>query len=36
MKISVGSMNALTSLPQNKSAKGKQDYLPITEKNGQL
>jgi len=36
VKISVGGVNALTGLPQNESAKGKQDYLPIAEKNGQL
>ncbi|KIJ09948.1 hypothetical protein PAXINDRAFT_172288 [Paxillus involutus ATCC 200175] len=29
VKISVGGVNALTGLPQNVSAKGKQDYLPI-------
>jgi hypothetical protein len=36
VKISVGGVNALTGLPQNESAKGKQDYLPISENNGQL
>jgi len=36
VKISVGGVNALTGLPQNVSAKGKQDYLPIGGENGQL
>ncbi|KAF8837956.1 hypothetical protein BDN67DRAFT_132714 [Paxillus ammoniavirescens] len=35
VKISVGGVNALTGLPQNVSAKGKQDYLPIGGKDGQ-
>ncbi|KAF9226088.1 hypothetical protein BS17DRAFT_776632 [Gyrodon lividus] len=36
VKISVGGVNVLTGLPQNASAKGKQDYLPIGGENGQL
>ncbi|KAF8837976.1 hypothetical protein BDN67DRAFT_972245 [Paxillus ammoniavirescens] len=36
VKISVGGVNALTGLPQNVDAKGKQDYLPIGGKHGQL
>ncbi|KIJ11830.1 hypothetical protein PAXINDRAFT_101511 [Paxillus involutus ATCC 200175] len=36
VKISVGGVNALTGLPQNVSAEGKQDYLPIGGPTGQL
>lgn len=36
VKISVGGVNALTGLPQNESVRGKQDYLAIADKNGQL
>jgi len=36
VKISVGGVNALTGLPQNESAKAKQDYLQIASKDGQL
>jgi hypothetical protein len=36
VKISVGGVNALTGLPQNVSAAGKQDYLPIGGASGQL
>lgn len=36
VKISVGGVNALTGLPQNESAKGKQDYLQIASKDRQL
>ncbi|KAF8836046.1 hypothetical protein BDN67DRAFT_365035 [Paxillus ammoniavirescens] len=36
VKISVGGVNALTGLPQNVSAEGKQDYLPIGGASGQL
>jgi hypothetical protein len=36
VKISVGGVNALTGLPQNESANGKQDYLAINQKDGQL
>ncbi|KAF9236671.1 hypothetical protein BU15DRAFT_76769 [Melanogaster broomeanus] len=36
VKISVGGVNALTGLPQNVRAKGKQDYLPIGGGHGQL
>ncbi|KIJ11858.1 hypothetical protein PAXINDRAFT_83862 [Paxillus involutus ATCC 200175] len=36
VKISVGGVNALSGLPQNVNAKGKQDYLPIGEGHGQL
>ncbi|KAF8837343.1 hypothetical protein BDN67DRAFT_909423, partial [Paxillus ammoniavirescens] len=36
VKVSIGGVNALTGLPQNTSAKGKQDYLPIGREEGQL
>ncbi|KIK79448.1 hypothetical protein PAXRUDRAFT_834089 [Paxillus rubicundulus Ve08.2h10] len=36
VKISVGGVNALTGLPQNVKAKGKQDYVPIGGDHGQL
>jgi hypothetical protein len=36
VKISVGGVNALTGLPQNESTTGKQDYLAVGGKDGQL
>ena len=36
VKVSVGGVNALTGLPQRENAIGKQDYLAIGGKNGQL
>lgn len=36
VKVSVGGVNALTGLSQKENAKGKQDYLAIGGKNGQL
>jgi hypothetical protein len=36
VKISVGGVNALTGLSQRENAKGKQDYLAVGGKNGQL
>jgi hypothetical protein len=36
VKISVGGVNALTGLPQNETAQGKQDYLAVGPLNGQL
>ena len=36
VKISVGGVNALTGLSQKENAIGKQDYLAVSGKNGQL
>ena len=36
VKISVGGVNALTGLSQKENAIGKQDYLAVGGKNGQL
>ena len=36
VKISVGGVNALTGLSQKENAKGKQDYLAVGGKKGQL
>jgi len=36
IKISVGGINALTGTKQNALSEGKQDYLPVGGKNGQL
>jgi hypothetical protein len=36
VKISVGGVNALTGLSQRGNAIGKQDYLVVCRKNGQL
>ena len=36
IKISVGGVNVLTGLSQKETTKGKQDYLAIGGKNGQL
>ena len=36
VKISVGGVNALTGFSQKENMKGKQDYLAIGGKNGQL
>ena len=36
VKVSVGGVNALTGLSQKENSKGKQDYLAVGGKNGQL
>ena len=36
VKISIGGVNALTGLSQRENAIGKQDYLAVGGKNGQL
>jgi hypothetical protein len=36
VKISVGGVNALTGISQRETTMGKQDYLAIGGKNGQL
>jgi len=36
VKISVGGVNALTGLSQRETTTGKQDYLAVGGKNGQL
>jgi hypothetical protein len=36
VKISVGGVNALTGSPQGDNTRGKQDYLAVGGRNGQL
>jgi hypothetical protein len=36
VKISVGGVNALTGIPQDRTANAKQDYLPVGATHGQL
>jgi len=36
VKVSIGGINALTGMAQHSESNGKQDYLAINSKNGQL